>query len=65
MMPKIVSKSHDPHVLKTTPVQHRKKRRPCREYQCGTGQIPSEFQVRELSQLQSARAGVNYAYLGL
>ena len=26
MMPKIISKSHGPHVLKTTPAQHRKRR---------------------------------------
>ena len=64
MMPKIVSKPHSPHVLKTTHAKQ-KQRKPCREYQGGTGQIPSECQVRELSQLQSARAGVNYAYLGL
>jgi len=51
MMLKITNKSHDPRVLKTTPAQHRKRRRPYREHQCGTGQIPSECQVRELSQL--------------
>ena len=26
MMPKILSKSHSPHVLKTTPAQHKKRR---------------------------------------
>ena len=26
MMQKIVSKSHSPHVLKTTPIQHKKRR---------------------------------------
>ena len=50
MIPKIVSKSHCPHVLETTPAKQQ-QRRPCREYWCGTGQIPSEGQVRELSQL--------------
>ena len=50
MMSKIVSKSHNPYVLETTFVR-KKQRRPCREYQCGTSQIPSECQVRELSQL--------------
>ena len=47
MMPKIVSKSHSPHVHDTTPVKQ-KQGRPCREYRCGTDQIPSEGQVREL-----------------
>ena len=64
MMPKIASKSHNPHVLQTI-LAKQKKRRPCREYQCGTGQIPSEGQVRELSQLQSVRVEVNYVYLDL
>ena len=41
------------------------KREDLVEYRCGTSQIPSEGQVRELSQLLSARAGVNYAYLDL
>ena len=27
MMPKIISKSHGPHMLETTPVQHKKKKR--------------------------------------
>jgi len=49
MMLKIVSKSHSPHVLETTPAKQ--KQRSCREYQCGIGQIPFEGQVRELSQL--------------
>jgi len=26
IMPKIVNKSHSPHVLETTPAQHRKRR---------------------------------------
>ena len=34
-----------------------------REHRCGASQIPSECQVRMFSQLQSARVGVNYAYL--
>ena len=50
MMPKIVSKSHSLHVLKTTPAKQQ-QRRPCKGYRCGIGQIPSESQVRELSQL--------------
>mgnify|MGYP006869220257 CR=1 FL=1 len=50
IMSKIVSKSHSPHVLETT-LAKQKQRRPCIEYQCGIGQIPSEGQVRELSQL--------------
>ena len=50
MMPKIVSKSYNPHVHETIPMKQ-KQRRPYREYQCGTSQIPSEDQVRELSQL--------------
>ena len=50
MMPKIVSKSHSPYVLEITSAKQ-KQRRPCREYRCGTVQIPSEGQVRELSQL--------------
>jgi len=41
MMPKIVSKSHSPHILETTPAKQ-KQRKPCREYRCGTDQIPSE-----------------------
>ena len=41
MMPKIVNKSHNPYVLEITPAKQ-KRRRPCREYWCGTGQIPSE-----------------------
>ena len=49
MMPKIVSKPHSPYVLETTPTKQ-KQRRPCRKYRCGIGQIPSEGQVRELSQ---------------
>ena len=49
MMPKIVSKSHGPHVLRTTPAQHKKKKKKTsREYWCGIGQIPFEGQVREL-----------------
>ena len=60
MMPKIVSKSQSPQVLETT-LAKQKQRRPCREYRCGTSQIPSEDQVRELSQLQSAKVGIiNY-----
>ena len=50
MMPKLVNKSHSSHVLETT-LAKQKQRRLCREYWCGTGQIPSEGQVRELSQL--------------
>ena len=42
---------------------HDKKKRPYREHQCGAGQIPCESQVRIFSQLQSTRAGINYAYL--
>ena len=42
--------SHSPHALEITPMKQ-KQRKPCREYQGGTGQIPSECQVRELSQL--------------
>ena len=38
---------------------------PVRSYQCGADQIPSKGQVRMFSQLQSVRAGVNYAYLFL
>ena len=44
MMPKIVSKLHNPHVLETTPAKQ-KQRKPCKEYRFGTGQIPSESQV--------------------
>ena len=44
---------------------HNKKRKPYREHRCGAGQIPSKGQVRTSSQLQSARVGVNYAYLFL
>ena len=42
---RITSKPHGPHVLKTIPAQH-KKRRPNREHRCDAGQIPSESQVR-------------------
>ena len=42
---------------------HNKKRRPNKEHQCGADQIPSKGQVRIFSQLQSARAEINYAYL--
>ena len=49
-MTKIVTKSHSPHVFKTTPAKQ-KQRRPCRGYWCGTSQIHSEGQVRKLSQL--------------
>jgi len=45
MMSKIVSKSHSPYVLETTPAQYRKKKT-LKEYRCGTGQIPSEGQLR-------------------
>ena len=42
MMLKITSESHSPRVLETTPTQYKKKKRPYKEYQCGTDQIPSE-----------------------
>ena len=47
MMPKIVSESHNHHVLEITPMQHKKKQT-LREYRCGIGQIPSKGQIREL-----------------
>ena len=37
---KITNKLHGSNMLDTKPAQHRK--RPYREYQCGTGQRPSE-----------------------
>ena len=49
MMPKIVSKSHSLHMLEIKPAKQ-KQRRPCKGFQCGTGQIPTECQVWELSQ---------------
>ena len=58
---KINSKLHGPHVLETTPVQH-KKRRSRREHQYGAGQIPSEGQVR-ISHNSRVLEWVNYAYL--
>ena len=39
--PKIVSEPHGPHVLWTEPTKQKQKR-PCKEYRCGAGQIPSE-----------------------
>ena len=39
------SKLYGSHVLETTHARH-KKGRPCKEYRCGAGQIPSEGQVR-------------------
>ena len=51
MMPKIVSKSHSPYVLETTSAQHRKKKT-LKEYRCGTGQIPSEGQLRIFTTLE-------------
>ena len=41
MMPKIVNKSHGPHVLKTTPAKQKTKKT-LGEYRCGTGQKPSK-----------------------
>ena len=40
MMPKIVSKSHGPHMLETTPVQHKKKREDLVE---STSVVPAEY----------------------
>ena len=37
MMPKIVSKPHNTHVLKVRPMKQR-QRKTLREYQCDTGQ---------------------------
>ena len=37
---KITSEPYDSNMLDTKPAQHRK--RPYREYQCGTGQRPSK-----------------------
>ena len=42
---------------------HNKKRRPNREYRCGTGQIPSEDQVRTIPTTLECQRRVNYAYL--
>ena len=53
-MLKTNGESHDPHVFETIPAQYkkkRKKRRPYREHECGTGQLSSKGQVRELLQL--------------
>ena len=50
MMSEIVSKLYNSHVLETTSAKQ-KQRRPCKEYQCDIGQIPSKNQVKELSQL--------------
>ena len=41
MMSKIVYEPHGLHMLQTEPTKQ-KQRRPCKEYWCGTGQIPSE-----------------------
>jgi len=40
-MLKIVSKLHSPHMLSTKPTQQR-RRKPYKEYRCGTSQIPSK-----------------------
>ena len=40
-MPKIINESRSPHVLLIEPAKG-KHRKPHREYQCGTDQIPFE-----------------------
>ena len=56
MMPKIASKSHSPHVLQTIPAKQ-KKRRPCREYQCGTDQIPSKIKLKNFHNSRVPKLG--------
>ena len=41
MMPKIVNKPHNTHILETIPVRQ-KQRKTLEEYQYGTSQRPSE-----------------------
>ena len=48
MMPKIVSKSHGPHMLETTP-EKQKTKKTLGEYRCGTGF--HNFRVSELGEL--------------
>jgi len=59
---KSTSKSHGPHVLKTILAQHTKKRLN-REHRCGTGQVPSEGQVRISYNSRVSELGGNYVYL--
>ena len=42
----ITNKLHDPCALLLTPAQREKKKNLCGVHRCGTGQIPSEDQVR-------------------
>lgn len=64
MMPKIVSKLHNPHMLETTLAQHR-TRRPQESTVVVLAKDPPKVKLEIFSQPQSARVGVDYAYLCL
>ena len=59
----LTNEKHDPYAQISHLHKRRKQKRPCRRYQCGASQIPSEGQVRNILTTLECQRGVNYAYI--